>query len=218
MSSETKPFLYTSSNSSSLTLTSQQNPSPSSPLRIYVRSLLSDLRSNIVSYTIVFALTTLLWMIIVLTFIPDASSEYRTRLSHPDARNHNVTSGMKLLTCGESKTNEEAIEMGCKYDVLLNGWVPEQCYDEEFVCLWPSHFDLLPLALFSSVAQKLDTDFHEDNRVPRRLLSNSLSLSQPHSPFTQHLRNDISKTLLHIETRPCKPLRDDVEETVLGAV
>lgn len=136
MSSETKPFLYTSSNSSSTTLTSQHNSSSSSsPLRKITRSLLSDIRSNIVSYTIVFAFTTLLWMSIVFTFIPDASSEYRTKISHPDARKHNVTSGMKLLTCGESKTNEEAIEMGCKYDVLLNGWVPEECYDEEFVCL-----------------------------------------------------------------------------------
>ena len=44
---------------------------------------------------------------------------------------HNVTSNAKLLSCG--KSTQEAKALGCKYDVLLNAWVPAPCMDEEFI-------------------------------------------------------------------------------------
>ena len=127
MSSETKPFLTYHSGSATSSTVMLSTP------HSYKQRLLHDVRKNLISYLIVFALTTVVWMSVVFTFIPDISDGYRLRTLHPDARRHNITSGMKLLTCGESRTNAEARSKGCKYDVLLNGWVPEPCYDEEFV-------------------------------------------------------------------------------------
>ncbi|KAL0939144.1 uncharacterized protein CTRU02_205754 [Colletotrichum truncatum] len=46
------------------------------------------------------------------------------------AQMHNITSGAKLVSCGNS--TQEAKKNGCKYDTLLNHWVPSQCYDKEF--------------------------------------------------------------------------------------
>ncbi|KAE9573309.1 hypothetical protein CGCF415_v012911 [Colletotrichum fructicola] len=46
------------------------------------------------------------------------------------AATHNMTSEAKLVMCGNSTA--EAKKAGCKYDTLLNHWVPEQCYDKEF--------------------------------------------------------------------------------------
>lgn len=44
---------------------------------------------------------------------------------------HNITSSARLLTCGTSVTSARAL--GCKYDILLNNWVPAPCYDQEFI-------------------------------------------------------------------------------------
>lgn len=127
MSSETKPFLtYHSDDDASSTSSIPRQ-------QTLKQRLFHAIRSNIVAYSIVFAATTFLWMIVVFTFIPDESSSQGYKMDKPNARKHNVTSGMHLMTCGASRTNEEARKMGCKYDILLNGWVPEPCYDEEFV-------------------------------------------------------------------------------------
>ena len=184
MSSETKPFLTYHSNSS-ISSTTTLSPSTSSQPS-YKQKILHDIRSNIVSYTIVFALTTLLWMSIVFSFIPDESTQYHLRTSHPDARRHNVTSGMTLLTCGETKTNEEALEKGCKYDVLLNGWVPSPCYDQEFVRLSSIFFFTTLISSHLNTPSLTSYPLRIDNRIPRRLLCNSLPLPEPHSSATFH--------------------------------
>ncbi|KAK1659128.1 hypothetical protein BDP55DRAFT_563677 [Colletotrichum godetiae] len=43
---------------------------------------------------------------------------------------HNVTTNAEFISCGNSTV--EAKKMNCKYDTLLNYWVPSQCYDREF--------------------------------------------------------------------------------------
>ena len=58
---------------------------------------------------------------------------------------HNVTTNAKLLTCGSSPAGARA--RGCKYDMFLNNWIPEQCYDEEWIVeyqddgSWSAHAD-----------------------------------------------------------------------------
>lgn len=47
------------------------------------------------------------------------------------SRFHNVTSGAKLVGCGNSTA--EALAGGCKYDTLLNAWVPGRCFDREWI-------------------------------------------------------------------------------------
>lgn len=44
---------------------------------------------------------------------------------------HNVTSGARLVSCGNSTA--EALAGGCEYDTLLNAWVPGECFDQEWV-------------------------------------------------------------------------------------
>ncbi|KAK2017508.1 hypothetical protein LZ32DRAFT_665442 [Colletotrichum eremochloae] len=43
---------------------------------------------------------------------------------------HNVTSTAQYISCGNSTA--EAKRNGCRYDTLLNYWVHERCFDEEF--------------------------------------------------------------------------------------
>ena len=42
---------------------------------------------------------------------------------------HNVTTNARLIKCGE--TPQEAVENNCTYDILLNAWVPEPCFEQE---------------------------------------------------------------------------------------
>lgn len=44
---------------------------------------------------------------------------------------HNVTTGARLLTCGEDVAAAKA--SGCRYDVLLSHWVPGPCYGQGHV-------------------------------------------------------------------------------------
>lgn len=46
------------------------------------------------------------------------------------AQKHNITSGAELLSCGNSTA--EAKKNGCRYDTLLNNWVPAPCYDRDY--------------------------------------------------------------------------------------
>lgn len=43
----------------------------------------------------------------------------------------NITTGAHLLHCGT--TVAEAKSLYCKYDILLNNWVPSPCYSQEFI-------------------------------------------------------------------------------------
>lgn len=83
-------------------------------------------RKAVTSYAAVFIITSLLWMLLILMTTPNVWKSFKTA-----GGPRNITSGAQLLTCGECVY--EARELGCKYDILLNNWVPEPCYDEEFI-------------------------------------------------------------------------------------
>ncbi|KIW03632.1 uncharacterized protein PV09_05384 [Verruconis gallopava] len=91
------------------------------------RRLANAQRKRLISHGLVFLATSLLWLAIWLY-----SSSLPFGGSRPDVNiQHNITSNAKLLECGSSP--REARALGCKYDILLNHWVPEPCYDEEFI-------------------------------------------------------------------------------------
>lgn len=48
-----------------------------------------------------------------------------------DYRVHNLTSNAHFETCGNSTA--EAQRKGCRYDTLLNHWVPAACMDQEWI-------------------------------------------------------------------------------------
>ncbi|KAK8002949.1 glycoside hydrolase family 10 protein [Apiospora arundinis] len=53
--------------------------------------------------------------------------------AHDGQQQHhvNITTGARYLTCGNS--TQDARSHGCRYDVLLNNWVPAPCYDADFI-------------------------------------------------------------------------------------
>lgn len=130
MSSESKPFLkYTDSDTSS---THSSSPPPPKTSYDYLPALERSY-PKIISYGTVFVLTSAFWMAVVFIFVPSPTDVSHTPSpkGYAASKLHNITSDATLLTCGENRSNGEAREAGCKYDILLNGWVPEPCYDEE---------------------------------------------------------------------------------------
>ena len=98
--------------------------------------------------------TSLIWVLVIWMFIPgptpasspSSSSSSPAEMDTPSempsqgpsvitgedmARFHNITSGAKYISCGNS--TEEARSKGCTYDTLLNAWVPAQCLDQEWI-------------------------------------------------------------------------------------
>ncbi|KAL1866490.1 hypothetical protein Daus18300_006725 [Diaporthe australafricana] len=101
--------------------------------RRYVR--VQTRRGNILPYLFVAIITSLLWSVVILFFvdIPRASTaaaEQKEPSSGSTGR-YNITTNAHKLTCGNSIP--EAKTLGCKYDLLLNNWVPEPCYDKEWL-------------------------------------------------------------------------------------
>ena len=117
---------------------------------------------KVISYGTIFVLTSAFWMVVVFIFVPSptsiSTSSYRPSASSGSGggsgtqasgkaspySSYNITTGTTLLECGEKdgeRSNEEARRMGCRYDVLLNAWVPGPCFDEECVVpVFLSHF------------------------------------------------------------------------------
>jgi hypothetical protein len=99
--------------------------------------------------------TSLVWGLVIWMFIPGSapasSSPSSSSSSHAGddapsqmpsqgssvitgedmARSHNITTGAKYISCGNS--TGEARSKGCTYDTLLNAWVPAQCLDQEWI-------------------------------------------------------------------------------------
>ncbi|KAK6077860.1 hypothetical protein SCUP515_04698 [Seiridium cupressi] len=78
--------------------------------------------------------TSFLWILVLLfcrsTVLTPATSNSSASQDNRLAR-HNITTNAHLLTCGNS--TQEARDRGCKYDILLNNWVPAPCYDQEWI-------------------------------------------------------------------------------------
>ncbi|KAK7966559.1 uncharacterized protein PG986_000836 [Apiospora aurea] len=110
------------------------------------------LSKHIVSYVVVIVTTSLFWVLVMLSHTSSndgaaacASSPTiegtgtgtgtgnTSPLVNPDQEQHrvNITTGATYLICGNS--TQEARSRGCRYDVLLNNWVPAPCYDADFV-------------------------------------------------------------------------------------
>ncbi|KAF2435110.1 hypothetical protein EJ08DRAFT_626413 [Tothia fuscella] len=94
-------------------------------------------RSRLLSHTLVFVGTSLLWILVQLTIysshhttsptVPPQPNIINTTLSY----HHNITTNAHLLTCGT--TVSEALSLGCKYDVLVNNFIPLPCFDQDFI-------------------------------------------------------------------------------------
>lgn len=83
--------------------------------------------STFLSHLLVFLLTSSVWLAISFAIAPSSTSHSVNTTEEAQ----NVTSNAWALDCGDSV--EEAKDLGCKYDVLLNHWVPAPCVDDEFV-------------------------------------------------------------------------------------
>ncbi|KAK2001441.1 hypothetical protein LX36DRAFT_351133 [Colletotrichum falcatum] len=103
---------------------------PASPQRHASR------RNTFLSHTFVLVGTSLVWILIFFLMSPsmktNASRQEIVSSAPPlPAERHNITTGMEKISCGS--TTQEARAKGCKYDILLNHWVPERCFDKESV-------------------------------------------------------------------------------------
>lgn len=113
-------------------------PHHEGPKASSTRGLLRDL--------VVGLATSLIWVLVIWVLIPgpapvssspadDAPAQMPSQGSvitgEDMARFHNITSGAKYISCGNS--TEEARLKGCVYDTLLNAWVPSQCLDQEWI-------------------------------------------------------------------------------------
>jgi hypothetical protein len=102
-------------------------------------------RTSLISHLIVFTTTSVLWIMIIPfivaaispedslnPFSPSSTSSSTSNNSKNISLNrHNITTNASLVTCGNNL--QSAKQSGCKYDVLLNSWVPAPCYDQEFI-------------------------------------------------------------------------------------
>lgn len=134
MSGEQQPFLQYSDDSSSV-----DEQESGRPARRHGKA---PWWSMLLSHFLVFLLTSSLWVLISFTVAPSSTNSKSVNTTEEP---RNVTSNAWALDCGDSV--EEARDLGCKYDVLLNHWVPAPCVDEDFVKeyqddgSWAAYFD-----------------------------------------------------------------------------
>lgn len=111
--------------------------------RRYVR--VQTRKGNILPYLFVAIITSLLWSVVILFFVDipragntssttssttSSNAEEHATSSRPTGR-YNITTNAHRLSCGNSVA--EAKALNCKYDLLLNNWVPEPCFDKEWL-------------------------------------------------------------------------------------
>lgn len=122
---ESQPFLYS------------DDPTPKESPEIADHSFLAPQRQKrLVTHFGVAVGTSLLWILVLFFCNATPASPYTTPPASqqditPPPTRHNITSGARLLQCGS--TPQEAQSNGCRYDILLNNWVPAPCYDQEWV-------------------------------------------------------------------------------------
>ncbi|OLN87136.1 hypothetical protein CCHL11_08972 [Colletotrichum chlorophyti] len=105
-----------------------------SPLQRHVR-----LQNSLLSHISVFVITSLVWLFVFYFLVPTSTptpvAQSRTSSGLPEGYTsdyrHNITTGRRHISCGN--TTREAKARGCKYDILLNHWVPAACYDKESI-------------------------------------------------------------------------------------
>lgn len=97
---------------------------------------------------LVFFVASLLWIAAIFFFLPWPNTSRSTETSKQpphqgdgggasgggvggDYRLYNITSNAHFVACGNSTA--EAQQKGCRYDTLLNHWVPAACMDQEWI-------------------------------------------------------------------------------------
>lgn len=94
---------------------------------------------------LIFFVASLLWLGAIFFLLPWPTSSGTWHSNHGggkggskslqsgagDYRLYNITSNAHFVTCGNSTV--EAQRKGCRYDPLLNHWVPAACIDQEWI-------------------------------------------------------------------------------------
>ncbi|KAG4439103.1 hypothetical protein IFR05_005390 [Cadophora sp. M221] len=119
--------------------------------------------SRLLSCCLVFLLTSALWIAVIYINSPPSKATNHTYGSSPEQR-HNITSGSKLIKCGNSTA--EAKALNCRYDILLNHWIPSQCWDQDMIDeykdddSWAAFYDEELTMPISTVDEMADRDFY----------------------------------------------------------
>ena len=96
----------------------------------------------------VFGFTTFIWVAILLFTIRSiqspAKSQSQDSATSPVHHDGFLDSEIDFLTCGHNV--EEAKMKGCRYDILTNHWLPEQCIDDFSVQEYQSDGSWFPFA------------------------------------------------------------------------
>ncbi|KAH6654279.1 hypothetical protein BKA67DRAFT_274181 [Truncatella angustata] len=107
--------------------------------------------------------TSLLWVIVLLLCRTKPTPTDSPSSNHTAPSRYNITTGAHLLSCG--KTAREARSQGCRYDILLNNWVPAPCYDQEWIdeytedLSWGAYADI-SMTVKLSVEEMSERDFY----------------------------------------------------------
>lgn len=138
---ETRPFLeYSDESGEARERGTLYQPDQSAKKAIRNSRLARDL--------LIFLLASLLWLGAIFFLVPwpsttaaivpeqaakdgDVPSGHQSSWNAQDYRLHNVTSHAHFVTCGNSPA--DARRNGCRYDTLLNHWVPVECMDQEWI-------------------------------------------------------------------------------------
>ena len=129
---EKQPFLRGYSDDGNSTLGGME------PDQSYVAPSVLCSKTRLLSYALTIVLTSMAWAIgLFIVTTTTMTKEWQASGSSLDPNSNytatklNITSNHHLLTCGN--TTESARAQDCKYDILLNSWVPAPCYDSEFI-------------------------------------------------------------------------------------
>ncbi|KAI9047170.1 hypothetical protein LZ554_008624 [Drepanopeziza brunnea f. sp. 'monogermtubi'] len=96
--------------------------------RLHARS---SNHSRLMGYALTFLLTSALWFGLLLLLAPSPASNPSNHAPILPAGPYNLTSSSTLIMCPNTTTAARAA--GCKYDLLLNNWVPAPCWDQDYL-------------------------------------------------------------------------------------
>ncbi|KAL2062924.1 hypothetical protein VTL71DRAFT_5996 [Oculimacula yallundae] len=119
--------------------------------------------SRLTSSCLVFIITSALW-IAVMYFTWPTSRTTKHAYSPSTTNRHNITSNSKLIHCGNSTAEAKALD--CRYDILLNHWVPSPCWEGDMVeeyqddDSWTAYHDMNLTQPVKTVEEMADMDHY----------------------------------------------------------
>lgn len=187
---------------------------------------------------LVFLLASLLWLAAIFLFLPgptlspsSSTTAAATTGSEKqkgatmsggvgggDFRTHNITSDARWVSCGNSPA--EAQEKGCRYDALLNHWVPAPCVDQEWIDEYQDDDSWAAFAEYVPSFPPPATQPSGEYFLGCSYFSVADMGEEQREPHTAALAREYGSEgpLLHVDSRPHQPLRGAVAEAVLDAV